>query len=568
MDSPLVIAALLIAVLFGALLRAHLKLRRLEAPMRLSRDRERAGWQALPQAWMPSLTEITIASHDMFWETSPQHAYVNFIKREGAFGGFDLSDLSGKAPWEVPATGVSATQWESLKASMDAREAFHHFVVGRVDAGGRLRYGSMSGVPVVDSSGAFLGYRGASRDVTAESQAQMQLQVQGDIMRILAGSARLSEAMPALLEAVCRPLEWRYGARWMRDTRDDCFVCGEIWAMSGAQALVDVSKKTRVPGDSGDLLARAWANAHLTWDSRVANQPDTLRREAAMAANLGAAFALPIVVQGDIVCMLEFFGPREQLHDAFIDGIGNTLNHQIALFWLRREAEARLTYAATHDALTGLRNRNAFQAELDKSLARSARNGWRVAVLFIDLDGFKQVNDTLGHAAGDIVLAEAARRFKSVLRASDTIARLGGDEFVVVLEQAGDDGDIAEVANKLVLMLDAPFDGLESDIRVSASIGMAICPADARDPTQLLQCADNAMYKAKESSGSRVAFYRPPAGQQPSLDRSEETLMAEAVRREIDAAWRPEGASPANDARAPDASPDDPAPVDSKGAAG
>ena len=544
MDSDMVVATLLIAVLFGLLVRAHLRLRRLEAPMRMSRLLERSGWKPLPQAWMPSLTEITISAHDMFWETSPQHAYVQFIKREGAFGGFDLSDLAGKTPWEIPAIGVSAAQWDVLKANMEAHEPFHNFVVGRVDASGRLRYGSMSGAPVFDAGGRFVGYRGASRDVTALRHAQMQLQIQSDITRILAGSARLSEAMPALLEAVCRPLEWSYAARWMRDARDDCFVCGEIWAMSGAQPLVDASKKTRVGASGADLLARAWRNAHLTWDSDVRAQPDTLRREAALAGGMGAAFALPVKVQGDIVCMLEFFGPRRQLRDEVIDAVCESLNHQIALFWLRREAEARLTYAATHDGLTGLRNRHSFQAELDKALARAARNGWRVALLFIDLDGFKQVNDTLGHAAGDVVLAEAARRFKSVLRASDTIARLGGDEFVVIVEQAGDDGNLAEVANKLVQTLDAPFADLDDAVRVSASVGVAICPVDARDPAELLQCADAAMYKAKESDGSRVAFYRPPPGERVSLDRSEDTLMAEAVRDEIDAAWRDEGITP------------------------
>ena len=174
MDTGLVISALLIAGLFGALLRAHLKLRRLEAPMRMSRERERAGWQPLPQAWMPSLTEITIASHDTFWETDSGYAYVRFINREGAFGGFNLADLNGKAPWDLPAAGVSAAQWETLKASMEARQPFHNFVVGRIDARGRLRYGSLSGVPVFDRGGVFTGYRGASRDVTAESQAQMQ----------------------------------------------------------------------------------------------------------------------------------------------------------------------------------------------------------------------------------------------------------------------------------------------------------------------------------------------------------------------------------------------------------
>ena len=201
-------------------------------------------------------------------------------------------------------------------------------------------------------------------------------------------------------------------------------------------------------------------------------------------------------------------------------GIGESVNNQVALFWLRREAEARLTYAATHDALTGLRNRLSFNAELDKAIARAERNGWRTALLFIDLDGFKLINDALGHHAGDIVLVEAARRFKNMVRASDSIARLGGDEFIVLLEQAGNDGDIADIANKLVRTLDAPFPGIDPNARVGASVGAAIYPVDARDAVTLLGCADAAMYKAKGATESRVAFYRPPPGERPSLNRA------------------------------------------------
>ena len=526
MSFELTIALLLILALAGVLARVLVRLRHLQAPMQFSRKLTRAGWVDLPHAWMPTLTELTISAHDTFWETNLQHAYVRFYQRDNAFGGFDLFELVGKTPWEIASVGVSPAQWNAMRASMDGREPFHNFEVGRIDSSGRLRFGSMSGAPVFDAGGAFLGYCGASRDVTHLRHAQIQFQIQSDITRIMAASQRLSEAMPAVIEAVCRPLEWSYGARWMRDPRDETFARGEVWAKPGAQGLVDASRKARIELTSDDLLAQAWKAGELTWIPNLAMSPENQRRNAAMAGGMGAAFAMPVKVQGDIVCLLEFFGPRIQQRDALIDSIGDALNSQIALFWLRREAEARLTYAATHDALTGLRNRLAFQAELDKAVSRSARNNWRAAILFIDLDGFKDVNDRYGHAAGDVVLAEAARRFKTALRASDTISRLGGDEFVVLLEQAGDDGELADVANKLVRSLDAPFPGIDENVRIGASAGIAIYPVDAQDPNALLQCADSAMYKAKDTAGTSVAFYRPPAGERPSSSRTADKSVA------------------------------------------
>ena len=520
MSIELSLALLLILVLAGLLGRVLVRLRHLQAPMQFSRKLTRAGWVDLPHAWMPTLTELTISAHDTFWETDQQHAYVRFYQRDNAFGGFNLFELVGKTPWAIPSVGVSPAQWNAMRASMDGREPFHNVEVGRIDSHGRMRFGSMSGAPVFDAGGAFLGYCGATRDVTHLRHAQIQFQIQSDVTRIMAASQRLSEAMPAVIEAVCRPLEWAYGARWMRDPRDNTFARGEVWAKPGAQGLVDASRKARIGMDSDDLLAQAWKAGDLTWITNLAAAPESTRRNAALAAGMNAAFALPVKVQGDIVCLLEFFGPRVQQRDALIDTIGDALNSQIALFWLRREAEARLTYAATHDALTGLRNRLAFQAELDKAVSRAARNNWRAALLFIDLDGFKDVNDSFGHAAGDVVLAEAAHRFKTALRASDTISRLGGDEFVVLLEQAGDDGELADVANKLVRSLDAPFPGIDDHIRIGASIGIAIYPVDAHDPAVLLQCADSAMYKAKEAADASVAFYRPPPGERQAVSRS------------------------------------------------
>ena len=522
MNAELIFAAVIVAILAALLARAHLKLRRLESPAQPPGESTlaREGWVDLPPAWSASLSHITVSAHDVFWESDTSHRYVHFYGRINAFDGFDLDYLSGKVPWEIPAVGVTAAQWDGLKSTMDAHKPFQNFIVGRIDANGRLRFGSISGTPLFGAGGAFAGYRAASRDVTAHCQVQMQMQIKDDVTQVLAQSQRLSDAMAGLLEAVCKPLSWSYGARWMRDPRDDHFVCGEIWAQAGAQPIVDASKKERIALDSDDLLARAWKAKQLVWVTDVQTDPGITRRAAAEAAGLHAAFALPVLVQGDCVCVLEFFGPRIQQRDDFITSIGESVNNQVSLFWLRREAEARLTYAATHDALTGLRNRLSFNAEFDKAVARAERNHWRTALLFIDLDGFKLINDSLGHHAGDIVLSEAARRFKSLVRASDSIARLGGDEFIVLLEQAGNDGDIADVANKMVRTLNAPFPGIDEHARVGASVGVAIYPVDAQTPLALLACADAAMYKAKASVESRVAFYRPPAGEKGAPNRA------------------------------------------------
>ena len=185
-------------------------------------------------------------------------------------------------------------------------------------------------------------------------------------------------------------------------------------------------------------------------------------------------------------------------------------------------------------ALTGLRNRLSFNAELDRAIQRAKRNRWRLGLMFIDLDGFKQVNDRLGHAAGDALLIEIAKRLKNSLRSSDTLARMGGDEFVVLLEQTGTDGEIAEVAQKLLSVIQAPFEAFGDERLVSASFGVAIYPVDAEDQQGLLTRADSAMYRAKASAESHVVFYRPPASEVPTFNRSlDVSAVIEAVANSL-----------------------------------
>ncbi|MBL8514915.1 MAG: EAL domain-containing protein [Betaproteobacteria bacterium] len=172
----------------------------------------------------------------------------------------------------------------------------------------------------------------------------------------------------------------------------------------------------------------------------------------------------------------------------------------------RQQAEARAQHLALHDALTGLPNRRLLNDRLVQSLAQAKRESWQLAAMFIDLDRFKNINDTLGHTVGDEVLREMARRLTGILRESDTVARVGGDEFVAVISHA-QPGDLALVTAKMMSELSAPFLAAGQELRISASIGVASYPADAEDPLKLLSQADAAMYHAKAHGRRNVQFY-------------------------------------------------------------
>ena len=188
------------------------------------------------------------------------------------------------------------------------------------------------------------------------------------------------------------------------------------------------------------------------------------------------------------------------------------MSRQLALV-RQREAEARIEYAerieylAYHDGLTGLPNRSLFSKLLDQSVLQARRHKRLLAVLFLDLDRFKHINDTLGHDAGDDLLKEVASRLKGCLRESDTVARLGGDEFVVLLPEIDDEKYVNTVAQKMLFAIAKPFTLIGQEFRVTVSIGISLYPRDGEDEETLKKHADVAMYHAKEEGKNNFQFY-------------------------------------------------------------
>jgi diguanylate cyclase (GGDEF)-like protein/PAS domain S-box-containing protein len=177
----------------------------------------------------------------------------------------------------------------------------------------------------------------------------------------------------------------------------------------------------------------------------------------------------------------------------------------------QKQLQAQLQHNAFHDALTGLANRALFADRLEHALARTDRLATPVAVLFVDLDDFKAVNDGAGHSAGDELLVAVADRLRNVLRPSDTIARLGGDEFAVLIEDGADPARTTATADRLLVALSEPFPSGAADeqVRVTASVGIATGAAGQHDAAELLRHADVAMYAAKEAGKGRAAVFAP-----------------------------------------------------------
>ncbi len=197
----------------------------------------------------------------------------------------------------------------------------------------------------------------------------------------------------------------------------------------------------------------------------------------------------------------------------------------------QRAAEQRLVELAQYDALTGLPNRALFHDRLAQAIARAHRSERRIALLFLDLDRFKEINDSLGHEAGDRVLQEAGARLRRHLREGDSVARLGGDEFTVILEDVESTEQVHEVAKKLLRAFAEPMAFAGRDLFVTLSIGIALYPRDGDDADSLLKHADTAMYEAKSEGRDNLQFYAAAMSAAAHERRSLEGSLRQALER-------------------------------------
>lgn len=233
----------------------------------------------------------------------------------------------------------------------------------------------------------------------------------------------------------------------------------------------------------------------------------------------------------------------EWLSISAVRGENGAVNQYAAIFsdiTERKKREQKIHELAYFDELTGLANRRLFQDRLEQALANAKRHHHQLAVLFLDLDLFKRINDTLGHQAGDEALRQVARRLQKASRAGESVARLGGDEFTMLVPECENLQEIEKLAQRIVAQFDLPFHIRHNELVLTTSVGISIYPQHGHTASELLKCADAAMYQAKESGRNNYSIYNSSLGQRNDQALQLEQALRRALsRQQLDVHYQP-----------------------------
>jgi diguanylate cyclase (GGDEF)-like protein/PAS domain S-box-containing protein len=370
-------------------------------------------------------------------------------------------------------------------------------------------------------------------DITERVRAERRLQMGHAVTRILADARTVEEALPQVLRAIAEGSGWSYGARWELDKAANQLHCAEIWYEADPR-LKEFEAfnrlRTQTPGASTGPIHRVWTSNKPVWIPDIGQDSGARRANQAIKAGLCSVFAFPILTGSEFYGVIEFFGRTPGPADPELIQAAQIMGSQIGQFMARKVAEQNLRFVASHDPLTGLFNRSMFNERLQQALAQASRFERSLALLFIDLDGFKIVNDTVGHNGGDMLLSELATRLRGTLREGDVIARMGGDEFVVLIEEFTEPVQVAEVAKKVLETVGRPFLLQGREFEVTASLGISIFPEDGQDAQTLLKNADIAMYLVKQQGKNSFRFYAP----QMNVHLIERLSLEASLRRALE----------------------------------
>lgn len=382
-----------------------------------------------------------------------------------------------------------------------------HGEVQVVDVFGASHVHRRSVVPIFNSAGEVEKYICIDFDITVQKASELALieQVHRQNITTTFGHQALEEddlqrLMHQAVQWVCAGLSVRHAALLVQDS-----------AVSKPQIQVGLGWVAGWVGRPAlQLPDRPCGEVHLT-----------IPNDMLQAHGISSLLAVPSETGSDQVFTLVAATPENRVFSDADHAFLRSLAHVLSAAMERHRARERLTYLARFDGLTGLPNRGLLFERLERALTSARSQGTRVALLYLDLDRFKSVNDTLGHEAGDHLLVQAAHRIGACLRASDTVARLAGDEFAVLLPGVDEHANAESIGRKVQAQLALPFKLNGHEVFISASMGAVIYPDNGLDPASLLRCADQAMYSAKNAGRNALRFY------------SEEMNAREADRLEL-----------------------------------
>lgn len=410
-----------------------------------------------------SLTQL---GADWYWEQDENFRFTEMSGGSLYHQSNSAADVIGKTRWELDCVGVDESVWQAHREQLERHEPFRNFEFKRRDNKGQVHIISVCGEPVFDVTGRFSGYRGVGSEITERKQAEEGLQLAALVYQ------NSSEAM-----SVSAP-DGTIIAVNSAFTRITGYSANEV--VGQHTHFFNSGRHDQVSYD--EVLREIHASGH--WQGEIWSR----RKNNEM---------YPALVTVNTIFNADGTPYR---HVSLFSDITN-----------RKQTEELIWKQANFDTLTQLPNRSMFHERVAQEIKKTNRVGLQLALLFIDLDHFKEVNDTLGHDTGDLLLVEAARRIRACVRETDAVARLGGDEFTVLLSGIEkDEAAIVErIARNILDNLIAPFHLGNEEAYVSASIGITLYPGDATSIEGLFKNADQAMYLSKHQGRNRYSYFTP-----------------------------------------------------------
>ncbi len=346
------------------------------------------------------------------------------------------------------------------------------------------------------------------RDTTETRRAEAELTLLQAITEDIGEAQDFCAALEVVLRKVCEETGWIMGEAWVPWPDGSCLECSPAWYSrdSGLEEFRRASEKFTFPPGVG-LPGRVWSSKQSIWIPDVTADKNFPRSEFAKKGRIKAGVAIPVLARDTVVAVMNFFVYEEKKEDKRFVRLISAVAAQLGVFIQRKLAEERINYLAYHDLLTGLPNRLMLHDKIEEAITSAGKEVRPFALLIIDLDHFKDINDTLGHHQGDAILVSIAGRLKNIFADTGTVSRLGGDDFTVVMPGA-DVETVSRFVDKITKNLDEPFLIGDIPLNTTACIGVSFFPGHGEDTHTLLRRADIALHEARKQ-GINWAIYSP-----------------------------------------------------------
>lgn len=414
---------------------------------------------------------VALTTGDWIWEVNTDGTYTYMSDTVSTSMGYAAEELIGKKAFELmPET--ESSRIEKIFADIVKRgERIVDLENWNIAKDGRRVCMLTNGVPIFDDAGRLSGYFGVDKDITARKNTEYKLQLFEKVFESALEGITITDADSNILAV------------------NPAFT--SITGYMPDEVLGHTPRLLKSDKHTDSFYREMWESLTTTgsWEGEIWN-----RRKSGEAYPEWLSISSILDDNAEVTQYVAVF------HD---------------ISEIKRQQE-HIRYQAHHDALTGLPNRTLLKDRLGMSLSRCRRADCKVAVLFIDIDNFKNINDSLGHPAGDKLLLAVAERFRAVTRESDSVARFGGDEFVIASDTVTAGYDAVHLAERIFQALEQPIPIDGRELYITASIGIALFPDDALDGENLLRCADTAMYQAKEAGRNSYRLFTPDMNERAS----------------------------------------------------